>query len=88
MGTEGKNREEVDRMDTGRPGAPPDEEALEEENPVESPANQSRDGDEERAASSDEPPQPVAKSTEGLTVGGSEELPAGSDDDDPPDRSR
>jgi hypothetical protein len=60
------------------PGSPdePSAETLEEENPIESPAN---DSDEqtanENAASSNEPEQPVAKSTEGLTIGGSEETP-------------
>lgn len=47
-------------------------EALEEENPVHSPQSDRRDADQERAAFTDEPEQPVAKSTEGLTVGGSE----------------
>jgi hypothetical protein len=60
--------------------APPAEQ-LEEENPTESPASDSGDqagggeDDEKRASSSAEPPRSVGKSTEGLTVGGSEKQP-------------
>jgi hypothetical protein len=52
---------------------------LQEENPVESPANPQPDDREqtnEEAATSTEPPGQVAKSTEGLTVGGTMKKPA------------
>jgi hypothetical protein len=60
---------------------------LEEENPTDSPAPDSEadaqhEQDEARAASSSEPPRPVGKSTEGLTVGGSAKQPDDQADDD------
>jgi hypothetical protein len=59
-------------------------EQLEEENPVESPANPQPDDTEqtnEDAATSTKPPGQVAESTEGLTVGGTtKETPASPED--------
>jgi hypothetical protein len=59
-------------------------EQLQEENPVESPANP-QPGDTEQtnkdAATSTEPPGQVAKSTEGVTVGGTTKEPPASPED-------
>jgi hypothetical protein len=80
MATEEERREE----ERERPGTdafdPTTAEQLEEEKPTESPAPDSEADaeharDEARAASSSEPPRPVGKSTEGLTVGGSAKQP-------------
>ena len=59
----------------------PSADQLEEENPVESPANPQPDDTEqpeEEAATSFEPPRQVAKSTEDLTVGGTTKEPPAS----------
>lgn len=59
----------------------PSPEQLQEENPVESPANPRPDDLErtnEDAATSTEPPGRVATSTEGLTVGGTTKKPPAS----------
>lgn len=84
MATEEDRQEERDRLGNDPLQAPPAE-TLEEENPVESPAKppedeeaeHEHDSPEERAASSMESARNVAKSTEGLTVGGTEKTPAG-----------
>ena len=73
-----ERREERER--SGNDAYAATEEQLEEENPTESPAPDSEadaehERDEARAASSSEPPRPVGKSTEGLTVGGSAKQP-------------
>jgi hypothetical protein len=80
MATEEDRQDERDRLGNNPVEAPPAEQ-LEEENPTESPAADSADQaasqeeDNERAASSAEGPRPVPKSTEGLTIGGSEKRP-------------
>jgi hypothetical protein len=82
MATEEDRQDERDRMGN-EPLHPPAEE-LEEENPAESPAQagerqdhaeHAREASQERAASSTERERPVAKSTEGQTVGGTEKTP-------------
>ena len=80
MATEEDRQEERDRLGNDPLEAPPAEE-LKEENPTESPASDSggeggdRETDQRRASSNAEPPRSVGKSTEGLTVGGSENRP-------------
>ena len=80
MATEKDRQKERDRLGSDPLQAPPAEE-LDEENPVESPAadqdddaQPKRESDQQRASSSMEPGRRVAKSTEGLTVGGTEKL--------------
>ena len=82
MATEQDRQEERDRMGNDPVHALSEE--LEEENPVESPAQPSapeddaeheRESSQERASSSMEPERQVAKSTEGQTVGGTEKTP-------------
>ena len=86
MSTEEDRKEERDRLGNDPLETPPLEQ-LEEENPTESPASDceadgaDREKDQERASSSMEPPRSVGKSTEGLTVGGSENR-ADDDQDD------
>lgn len=91
MGAEEPREQELDRLGNEPLRAPPAEQ-LEEENPVESPARTEegktrteRDSVRERAASSMEPARPTAKSTEGLTVGGTEKAPP--QEPDPDDRA-
>jgi hypothetical protein len=80
MATEEDRQEERDRLGNDPLDAPPAEQP-EEESLTESPASDSGDdavdeeNDQARASSSAEPPRPVGKSTEGLTVGGSEKQP-------------
>ena len=80
MATEEDRQEERDRLGHDPLEAPPAEQ-LEEENPTDSPNTDSEDGtgdqenDQARASSSLEPPRPVGKSTEGLTIGGSRKQP-------------
>jgi hypothetical protein len=79
MATEAERREERERLG-GDAFHAATVEQLEEEAPTESPASDSAADaeharDEARAASSSEPPRPVGKSTEGLTVGGSAKQP-------------
>ena len=81
MATESDRQEERDRLDNDPLEAPPAEQ-LEEENPVESPAadeeadaEPEHDSPEERASMSMETGGQVAKSTEGLTVGGTDKTP-------------
>ena len=81
MATEQDRQEERDRLGHDPLHAPPAEE-LEEENPVESPALPSEDDAEpehdspqERASMSMQSGGQIAKSTEGLTVGGTEKTP-------------
>ena len=80
MATEEDRQEERDRMDNDPFQAPPAE-ALEEENPVHSPAEPGPADDEpraeERAATSMEFPSNVTRSTQDLTVGGCEKEPTG-----------
>ena len=82
MATDEHRQEKRDRLGNDPQEAPPAEQ-LEEENPTESPASDSgadggdRGKDKERASSSTEPPRSVGTSTEGLTVGGSENRPDG-----------
>ena len=76
MATENDRQEERDRMGNDPLKAPPAEE-LDEENPINSPAEPEPDAEEpgsheERAATSMEPPTTGARSTEGLMIGGSE----------------
>jgi hypothetical protein len=83
MATEEDRQEERDRMDNDPIQAPPAE-ALDEENPVDSPAEPGSADDEphpeERAATSMEFPSNVTRSTQDLTVGGSEKEPTGGGD--------
>jgi hypothetical protein len=79
MATEEDRQEERDRLGSDPLEAPPVE-RLEEESPTESPADSEdvagdQENDQARASSSAEPPRPVGKSTEGLTIGGSERQP-------------
>jgi hypothetical protein len=79
MATEEDRQEERDRLGNDPLETPPVEQ-LEEENPTESPASDDADGgdrekDQERASSSTESPRSVGKSTEGLTIAGSENRP-------------
>lgn len=80
MATEADRREQRERLGDDRLEGPPAEQ-LEEENPTERPASDSgdehgdRESDQERASSSAEPPRSVGKSTEGLTIAGSENRP-------------
>ena len=80
MATEEDRQEERDRLGNDPLEAPPAEE-LNEDNPTESPAPDpgdegvNRETDQRRASSSAEPPRSVGKSTEGLTVGGSDKPP-------------
>ncbi len=80
MATEEDRQEERDRLDNDPIQAPPAE-ALDEENPVDSPAEPGPADDEpraeERAAISMEFPSNVTRSTQDLTVGGSEKEPTG-----------
>lgn len=80
MASDATTQAEVDRLAKKR-AVPPNEATLEEENPVESPGNDPAKTDQKRAASSDGPRQPAAKSTEGLTIGGSQETPTESGDE-------
>ena len=66
--------------ETGAATPPPAQ--LEEENPVESPAQPAADGAEtegarERASTTTSPESQAGGSTEGLTVGGTEKSPPG-----------
>lgn len=81
MATESDRPEERGRLGNDPLEAPPAEQ-LEEENPVESPAadeeadaEPEHDSPEERASMSMETGGQVAKSTEGLTVGGTDKTP-------------
>jgi hypothetical protein len=80
MASEGDRQEQRDRLGNDPLETPPLDQ-LEEENPTESPASDSeadggdREKDRERASSSMEPPRSVGKSTEDLTVAGSENRP-------------
>ena len=81
MATEEDRQGERDRLGNDPLQAPPAEE-LEEENPLESPAADQEgeaelehDSPQERASMSMETPGQVAKSTEGLTVGGTDKTP-------------
>lgn len=81
MATESDRQEERGRLGNDPLEAPPAEQ-LEEENPVESPAadeeadaEPEHDSPEERASMSMETGGQVAKSTEGLTVGGTDKTP-------------
>ena len=80
MATEEDRQEERDRLGNDPLETPPVEE-LEEENPTKSPASDSeadggeREKDRERASSSTESRRSVGKSTEGLTIAGSENRP-------------
>jgi hypothetical protein len=82
MATEEDRQDERDRMGNDPLHAPPATELVEEK-PVESPAQPAerdaepqRDSPEERASISMESERNVAKSAEGLTVGGTEKKPA------------
>ena len=82
MATEDDRHEKRDPLGDEPSQAPPAEQ-LEEENPVDSPAQAAdgggrtdRDAARERASTSIDPESRPAESTEGLTVGGTEKTPS------------
>jgi hypothetical protein len=82
MATEHDRQDERDRRGN-EPSQSPPAEQLEEENPTESPAQPAegetqtdRDAARERASTSMDSPSQPTRSTEGLTVAGSERSPS------------